>query len=43
MRCGFLGNRSSGRMGYCLAEEARARGARVVLVTASGLEVPAGS
>ena len=38
----FLGNRSSGRMGYCLAEEARARGAKVVLVTASGLEVPAG-
>ena len=38
----FLGNRSSGRMGYALAEEAQARGARVVLVTASGLEVPAG-
>jgi phosphopantothenoylcysteine decarboxylase/phosphopantothenate--cysteine ligase len=38
----FLGNRSSGRMGYALAEEARARGGRVVLVTASGLETPRG-
>ena len=38
----FLGNRSSGRMGYALGEEARTRGAKVVLVTASGLEVPAG-
>jgi phosphopantothenoylcysteine decarboxylase/phosphopantothenate--cysteine ligase len=38
----FLGNRSSGRMGYSLAEEAQRRGARVVLVTASGLEVPRG-
>ena len=29
----FLSNRSSGRMGYALAEEARARGARVILVS----------
>lgn len=29
----FLGNRSSGRMGYALAEEAAKRGARVVLVS----------
>jgi phosphopantothenoylcysteine decarboxylase/phosphopantothenate--cysteine ligase len=29
----FLSNRSSGRMGFALAEEARSRGARVVLVT----------
>ncbi|HEU5458022.1 MAG TPA: bifunctional phosphopantothenoylcysteine decarboxylase/phosphopantothenate--cysteine ligase CoaBC [Terracidiphilus sp.] len=29
----FLGNRSSGKMGYALAEAAQARGARVVLIT----------
>ncbi|MDA1313760.1 MAG: bifunctional phosphopantothenoylcysteine decarboxylase/phosphopantothenate--cysteine ligase CoaBC [Acidobacteria bacterium] len=29
----FLSNRSSGRMGYALAEEARSRGARVILVS----------
>ncbi|HUY95897.1 MAG TPA: bifunctional phosphopantothenoylcysteine decarboxylase/phosphopantothenate--cysteine ligase CoaBC [Terracidiphilus sp.] len=29
----FLGNRSSGKMGYAIAEAARARGARVVLVS----------
>lgn len=29
----FLGNRSSGRMGYALADEAAKRGARVVLVS----------
>jgi phosphopantothenoylcysteine decarboxylase/phosphopantothenate--cysteine ligase len=29
----FVGNRSSGRMGYLIAEEARARGADVVLVS----------
>jgi phosphopantothenoylcysteine decarboxylase / phosphopantothenate---cysteine ligase len=39
----YLGNRSSGRMGHALAEEAVARGARVILVTASSLPVPAGS
>lgn len=37
----YLGNRSSGRMGYALAEEALARGARVILVTASSLRAPA--
>lgn len=38
----FLGNRSSGRMGYALAEAAVARGARVVLVSAASLPDPAG-
>ncbi len=38
----FLGNRSSGRMGYALAEAAMARGARVILVTAAALPDPAG-
>lgn len=33
----FLGNRSSGRMGHALAEAASARGARVILITASNL------
>jgi phosphopantothenoylcysteine decarboxylase/phosphopantothenate--cysteine ligase len=36
----FLGNRSSGRMGIALAEEARRRGAEVVLLAAN-LAVPA--
>jgi phosphopantothenoylcysteine decarboxylase/phosphopantothenate--cysteine ligase len=36
----FLGNRSSGRMGVALAEEARRRGARVTLLAAN-LHVPA--
>jgi phosphopantothenoylcysteine decarboxylase/phosphopantothenate--cysteine ligase len=36
----FLGNRSSGKMGHALAEEAVARGARVILVTASPLPAP---
>ena len=31
----FLGNRSSGRMGYALAAEAERRGARVILVSAA--------
>ena len=35
----FLGNRSSGRMGVALADEARARGARVTLLAAN-LQVP---
>ena len=40
----FLGNRSSGRMGYALAEEALARGARVLLVSApAALAPPAGA
>jgi phosphopantothenoylcysteine decarboxylase/phosphopantothenate--cysteine ligase len=38
----FLGNRSSGKMGHALAQEAIARGANVILVTASGLPVPVG-
>jgi phosphopantothenoylcysteine decarboxylase / phosphopantothenate---cysteine ligase len=38
----FLGNRSSGKMGYAVAEEAQRRGARVVLVTGpSALRPPA--
>ena len=36
----FLGNRSSGRMGVALAEEARRRGADVVLLAAN-LQIPA--
>ena len=39
----FLGNRSSGRQGHALAGTAVARGAEVVLVTASGLPDPAGA
>jgi phosphopantothenoylcysteine decarboxylase/phosphopantothenate--cysteine ligase len=39
----FIGNRSSGRMGYAVAEAARQRGARVILITApTGLAEPAG-
>ena len=38
----FLGNRSSGKMGHALAQEAIARGANVILVTTSSLPVPAG-
>jgi phosphopantothenoylcysteine decarboxylase/phosphopantothenate--cysteine ligase len=39
----FLGNRSSGRQGYALAESAAARGAEVVLVAANvSLPDPAG-
>ncbi len=39
----FLSNRSSGRMGYRIAEVARDRGARVVLVSGpTGLPVPSG-
>ena len=39
----FIGNRSSGRMGYALAGAARARGARVVLVSGpTELTPPAG-
>lgn len=39
----FLGNRSSGKMGYALAEAARRRGARVVLVSApTALRPPSG-
>ena len=39
----FLGNRSSGKMGYALAEAAKRRGARVILVTApTALRIPSG-
>jgi phosphopantothenoylcysteine decarboxylase/phosphopantothenate--cysteine ligase len=39
----FVGNRSSGKMGYAIAEVARDRGARVTLISApSTLTVPAG-
>jgi phosphopantothenoylcysteine decarboxylase / phosphopantothenate---cysteine ligase len=39
----FLGNRSSGRMGVAVAEEARRRGATVTLLAANlGVPVPAG-
>jgi phosphopantothenoylcysteine decarboxylase / phosphopantothenate---cysteine ligase len=38
----FIGNRSSGKMGYAVAEEAQRRGARVLLVSGpSGLRPPA--
>ena len=40
----YISNRSSGRMGYALAEEARARGARVLLVSGpASVPVPAGA
>ena len=40
----FLGNRSSGRMGYALAAEAVARGAQTVLISGpTHLEPPAGA
>ncbi len=39
----FLGNRSGGKMGYALAESARRRGARVILLSApTALRPPAG-
>ncbi|MBB5344882.1 bifunctional phosphopantothenoylcysteine decarboxylase/phosphopantothenate--cysteine ligase CoaBC [Tunturibacter empetritectus] len=39
----FIGNRSSGRMGYAVAVAARRRGAKVVLISApTGLPCPAG-
>jgi phosphopantothenoylcysteine decarboxylase/phosphopantothenate--cysteine ligase len=38
----FVGNRSSGRQGHALADEAAARGADVVLVTTAGLPVAIG-
>ncbi len=39
----FLGNRSSGKMGYALAEAAERRGARVILVTAPTALRPPGN
>jgi phosphopantothenoylcysteine decarboxylase/phosphopantothenate--cysteine ligase len=38
----YLGNRSSGKQGYALAEVAADRGARVTLISASPLPPPAG-
>ena len=39
----FISNRSSGKMGYALAEAARARGAEVVMVTGpTDLQIPSG-
>ena len=39
----FIGNRSSGRMGYAVAEAARRRGARVILISApTSLPEPGG-
>ena len=38
----YIGNRSSGMMGHSVAAAAEARGARVTLVTASAMPVPAG-
>ncbi|RJQ40562.1 MAG: bifunctional phosphopantothenoylcysteine decarboxylase/phosphopantothenate--cysteine ligase CoaBC [Dehalococcoidia bacterium] len=40
VRC--ITNRSSGKMGYALAEAARNRGAKVTLITAAGLPEPVG-
>ncbi|MGA3333708.1 MAG: bifunctional phosphopantothenoylcysteine decarboxylase/phosphopantothenate--cysteine ligase CoaBC [Terracidiphilus sp.] len=38
----FIGNRSSGKMGYALAEAARSRGAKVILISGpTGLHAPA--
>ncbi len=38
----FIGNRSSGKMGYALAEAARSRGAKVILISGpSSLHTPA--
>ncbi|NQT31954.1 MAG: bifunctional phosphopantothenoylcysteine decarboxylase/phosphopantothenate--cysteine ligase CoaBC [Deltaproteobacteria bacterium] len=38
----YIGNPSSGKMGYALAEAARDRGAKVTLITASSLPQPEG-
>ncbi len=38
----FIGNRSSGKMGYALAEAARDRGAEVTLISASNMPAPSG-
>jgi phosphopantothenoylcysteine decarboxylase/phosphopantothenate--cysteine ligase len=38
----FIGNRSSGKMGYALAEAARDRGASVTLISTTSLPEPAG-
>jgi len=38
----FIGNRSSGKQGHAVAAEAAARGAKVTLITTTGLPVSAG-
>jgi phosphopantothenoylcysteine decarboxylase/phosphopantothenate--cysteine ligase len=38
----FVGNHSSGKMGYAIAEAARDRGARVVLISSAALAAPGG-
>ncbi len=38
----FIGNRSSGKQGHAVAEEAAARGAKVTLVTTTGLPTSSG-
>ena len=38
----FISNRSTGKMGYAIAEAARDRGAEVTLVTASDIPAPSG-
>jgi phosphopantothenoylcysteine decarboxylase/phosphopantothenate--cysteine ligase len=38
----FIGNRSSGKQGHAVAEEAAARGAKVTLVTTTGVPASAG-
>ncbi len=38
----YIGNRSSGKMGYAVAEAARDRGARVVLISAADRSAPVG-
>ena len=38
----YIGNRSSGKMGYAIAQAASLRGAEVILITSSNLEPPAG-
>ncbi len=38
----FIGNRSSGKQGHAVAEEAASRGAKVTLVTTTGLPASAG-
>ena len=38
----FIGNRSSGKQGHAVAEEAASRGAKVTLVTTTSRQVPAG-
>src|SRR5262245_57412794 len=39
----FVGNRSSGKQGHAVAEEAAARGAKVTLIATVGLTAPAGA